>query len=45
MPPGGFRLAVINGKCLKSAMQLRALMENDFGLGDEPEAEVRKLAS
>jgi hypothetical protein len=32
MPPGGFRLAVINSFELEAGMQLRAVMARDFGL-------------
>jgi hypothetical protein len=32
MPPGGFRLAVINSACFESALRLRARMAGDFGL-------------
>ena len=35
MPPGGFRLAVINGHDLQAGMRLRSIMAHDFGL---PEA-------
>jgi hypothetical protein len=34
MPPGGFRLAVINSGCLEAAVLLRARMARDFGLQD-----------
>jgi hypothetical protein len=34
MPPGGFRLAVINSGCLEAALRLRARMARDFGLQD-----------
>jgi hypothetical protein len=34
MPPGGFRLAVINSACLEAALRLRARMARDFGLQD-----------
>jgi hypothetical protein len=34
MPPGGFRLAVINSLCLEAALRLRARMVRDFGLQD-----------
>jgi hypothetical protein len=34
MPPGGFRLAVINSACLEAAVRLRARMARDFGLQD-----------
>ena len=32
MPPGGFRLAVINSQQLAAALDLRARMARDFGL-------------
>jgi hypothetical protein len=32
MPPGGFRLAVINSGCLEAALDLRSRMARDFGL-------------
>ena len=32
MPPGGFRLAVINSGCLEAGLRLRARMARDFGL-------------
>ncbi len=34
MPPGGFRLAVINSGCLEAALGLRSRMARDFGLQD-----------
>jgi hypothetical protein len=34
MPPGGFRLAVINSGCLEAALRLRSRMARDFGLQD-----------
>jgi hypothetical protein len=34
MPPGGFRLAVINSECLEAALRLRARMAGEFGLQD-----------
>jgi hypothetical protein len=34
MPPGGFRLAVINSGCLEAALDLRSRMARDFGLQD-----------
>jgi hypothetical protein len=33
MPPGGFRLAVVNGIDLDAGMRLRTIMVGDFGLG------------
>jgi hypothetical protein len=35
MPPGGFRLAVINGFNLEAGMRLRATMLRDFGLPEQ----------
>jgi hypothetical protein len=32
MPPGGFRLAVINSFDLEAALALREIMARDFGL-------------
>jgi hypothetical protein len=32
MPPGGFRLAVVNCSCLVTGMQLRSELEREFGL-------------
>jgi hypothetical protein len=32
MPPGGFRLAVINCAALEVGLRLRSVMERDFGL-------------
>jgi hypothetical protein len=43
MPPGGFRLAVINGIDLESGMRLRAVMAREFGLG--PSASDGRAAS
>jgi len=34
MPPGGFRLAVINSTCLEEALRLRTRMARDFALQD-----------
>jgi hypothetical protein len=32
MPPGGFRLAVINSGCFEAALRLRARMARDFAV-------------
>ena len=34
MPPGGFRLAIINCTALEVGLRLRSIMERDFGLQD-----------
>jgi len=39
MPPGGFRLAVINCTCLDAGLQLRAELAGDFGLQELAEAD------
>jgi hypothetical protein len=40
MPPGGFRLAVINSLCLEAALRLRAIMARDFGLLDQQRVQI-----
>jgi len=45
MPPGGFRLAVINSGCLEAALRLRARMAADFGLLYEQRAAVVSLGA
>lgn len=45
MPPGGFRLAVINSQHLEAALDLRARMARDFGLEQhEPRAHAAPAA-
>jgi len=45
MPPGGFRLAVINSQQLGAALDLRERMARDFGLEqDEPRAHAAPAA-
>jgi hypothetical protein len=39
MPPGGFRLAVVNSVDLAAAMRLRSAMARDFGLDDSSAVE------
>ena len=34
MPPGGFRLAIINCRMLEAGLRLRSIIERDFGLQD-----------
>lgn len=36
MPPGGFRLAVINSLSLEAGMRLRSTMARDFGVSEVP---------
>ena len=45
MPPGGFRLAVINSLCLEAALHLRAWMTRDFRLLDEERVPVAALGA
>jgi len=45
MPPGGFRLAVINSGCLEAALRLRAWMARDFGVQDAGIFAVNRSAS
>jgi len=45
MPPGGFRLAVINSGCLEAALRLRARMAGDFGLLDDAGAALVPLGA
>jgi hypothetical protein len=44
MPPGGFRLAVVNGADLDAARRLRGIMAGDFGLAEPPAAAGRFAA-
>jgi hypothetical protein len=43
MPPGGFRLAVINSPCFAAALRLRAIMARDFGLRDPARMQIAAL--
>jgi len=45
MPPGGFRLAVINSFDLEAALALREIMARDFGLEERVYPETCALGA
>jgi hypothetical protein len=45
MPPGGFRLAIVNSVDLEAALSLRDTMARGFGLEEQPRPQARALGA